>query len=220
MTKLLEKILNNVSLDERVSDGIFDVCNPSHMDVMREYLTARGIDDASASEFCKLVTEKGRFPEKQAYNKNGILTTFPSAAYKARAISKGTHFEQDPTKGKPNVFGAPPPEAAGGEQPAPPPKQGADAQAAPQGPSDDPTTPSTPPAATPEAPAATPAPTAPAAAPAPAPQPQAAPKFPQEKEADKDFIKKIIASNDNVLNEVVNILMDSHSSWVATKVMT
>jgi outer membrane biosynthesis protein TonB len=46
---------------------------------------------------------EGKFPERQAYNANGILVTFPTPEYKQRAIKRGTHFEKNPKQKAPNV---------------------------------------------------------------------------------------------------------------------
>ena len=47
---------------------------------------------------------EGKYPERQAYNAKGILVTFPTPEYKADAIKRGTHFEEDPTRKAQNVF--------------------------------------------------------------------------------------------------------------------
>lgn len=52
-----------------------------------------------------VIVEKGKHPERQAYNKNGILVTFPTPEYKARAIARGTHFEKNPKAAQSNLFG-------------------------------------------------------------------------------------------------------------------
>jgi hypothetical protein len=52
-----------------------------------------------------VISEKGKHPERQAYNKNGLLVTFPTPEYKARAIAKGTHFEKNPKSSQTNLFG-------------------------------------------------------------------------------------------------------------------
>jgi len=101
----MEKLLNNVCLDERIDTGTFDIANNDHIDVMREYLVNRGIEENQAVAFTNRVVEGGKHPERQAYNKNGILVTFPTPQHKQNAIRRGTHFEKDPTKGKPNLFG-------------------------------------------------------------------------------------------------------------------
>jgi hypothetical protein len=71
---------------------------------MREYLISKGIPEAAAVDFTNRVVEGGKHPERQAYNKNGILVTFPTPQHKQNAIRRGTHFEKDPTKGHPNLF--------------------------------------------------------------------------------------------------------------------
>ena len=127
MSDILDQMLAEVCLDERVPDGIFDMSNNAHMDALRETMVDKfsvSLNDARGVHN-KMV--EGKYPERQAYNKDGLLVTFPTPQYKAKAISRGTHFEQDPTKGAPNVFG-------GGEQQ---PAQGQPAQGQP---SADPTT--------------------------------------------------------------------------------
>src|SRR5690348_4942246 len=104
--KLLEKIINDVSLDERISDGMFNIEENSHMDALREYLSNKGIDEDSIKSFSNRVVE-GKYPERQAYNAKGILVTFPTPEYKQDAIKRGTHFEKDPTKGQSNLFSNP-----------------------------------------------------------------------------------------------------------------
>jgi hypothetical protein len=46
-----------------------------------------------------IVTE-GKYPERQAYNADGLLVTFPTPEYKQRAIARGTHFEKNPKAGQ------------------------------------------------------------------------------------------------------------------------
>lgn len=111
-SSIIDRILNDVSLDSRITDGIFLLEENAHMDVLREYLVNKGIEEEVVREFTNLVLD-GKYPERQAYNANGILVTFPTPEYKARAIKRGTHFEKDPTRGKPNLF---PGGEQGGEQ--------------------------------------------------------------------------------------------------------
>ena len=106
--KIVDGILNNICLDERIVDGTFDVTNNEHVDVMREFLVKRGIDENEVREFSNRVVEAGKHPDRQAYNTNGILVTFPTPQHKQNAIRRGTHFEKDPTKGNPNIFGPDP----------------------------------------------------------------------------------------------------------------
>lgn len=116
MSNIIDRILAEVCLDERIQDGIFDMSNNSHMEALRESMTDKfGISlNDSLSIHNKMV--EGKYPERQAYNKDGLLVTFPTPQHKARAIQRGTHFEQDPSKGAQNVFGGQP--APAGGQPA------------------------------------------------------------------------------------------------------
>jgi len=95
-------LLSELCLDNRVEDGIFDIFNNDHMDVLREKLVEMGIPKSEVVELANKVIE-GKYPERQAYNVKGILVTFPNAEYKQRAIRRGTHFEEDPTKGQTNL---------------------------------------------------------------------------------------------------------------------
>ncbi len=108
MDKIFEKVLNEISLDPKIKDGIFHIDNNEHMEVFREYFIKRGHEKSLVNEFSNLVLEKGNFPERQAYNKEtGILVTFPTPSYKAAAIKRGTHVEEDPMKKNSNLFSDP-----------------------------------------------------------------------------------------------------------------
>lgn len=100
--KNVTELLNEICLDRRISDGIFDIFNNQHMEVLREKLVEMGIPSKEVVEIANAVIE-GKYPERQAYNANGILVTFPNPEYKQRAIRRGTHFEEDPTKGQSNL---------------------------------------------------------------------------------------------------------------------
>jgi hypothetical protein len=101
ITSLIDIILTESALDPRIESGIFDIHNIEHMQIMAEHMAAQGIDGAIISEVInELVVDEGKYPERQAYNKDGWLVTFPSAEYKQRAIKKGTHYGSDPTHGK------------------------------------------------------------------------------------------------------------------------
>ena len=118
MSKYLDKILREVSLDERVSNGTFNIEENDHMEALRDYLVGKGIDEESVKSFSNKVLE-GKYPERQAYNANGILVTFPTPEYKKEAIKRGTHFEEDPTKQSSNLFQhpIPPPESITDKKP-------------------------------------------------------------------------------------------------------
>lgn len=211
MNHLLEKVLNNVSLDPRIKDGIFSIEENSHMDVLREYFIGKGIDEEMVKEYCNMIIE-GKYPERQAYNQKGILVTFPTPEYKQRSIDRGTHFEQDPTKGKPNIFSDPQsktPQQSGQSQsatnlplsqatgkivlqPDTPKNQGQET------PIQEPSTTAAPlqVSTTPKEPIAKPE--------DPAPSPP--PKSPAEKEADKNAIKQILRGDDYMLEEVIKYM--------------
>lgn len=214
MSKLLDKILNEISLDSRIPNGVFDIAENNHMDVLREYLTSKGIEEEAVREFCNRVVE-GKYPERQAYNAKGILVTFPTPEYKQRAIQRGTHFEKDPTKRPPNVFG-------GAEAPQQAAAPAGDAQQQPptgktslplsQAQPAEPTPDQPQPDAQAQAPTTTAAPAASAVPSEPAPEPTELPpspsKSPAEKDAEKAAIKKMLKGDDVMLERVVNYVLE------------
>ena len=215
--RIIDKVLKEVSVDPRISDGIFDIKNNQHIGYMCEYLIGKGIESDIVYEFAGVLLEKGKYPERQAYNRKGILVTFPTPEYKKEAIKAGTHFEDDPTRGRPNLFqggGAPatePPPSAGAAQagptktnlpvststatPPPAEKSGEDSEEPAQ---------QMPNAFTTAAPQQDPAgeePTEPTELPPPQPAP------PKEKEANRDVIKKILKGDDYMLEAVVTYIV-------------
>ncbi len=214
--KLLEKIINDVSLDERVSNGMFSIEEDAHMDALREYLSKKGLDEESVRSFSNRVLE-GKYPERQAYNAKGILVTFPTPEYKAEAIKRGTHFEKDPTKGQSNLFGgggnpAPASPKAGEsdkKEPAPAqPKTSLPVSQATDTPSPDGDVSAQPvqaqtTAAPKQKPVSTPV-DEPAKEPTDLPPPPQ--KSPAEKEADKNAIKTMLKGDDYMLEEVAEFV--------------
>ena len=95
MSQIIDNILRDVSADDRISDGIFQMENDAHMGVLRDYFVKRGLALEDATNVTNRMIE-GKYPLRQAYNKNGILCTFPTPQYKAKAIARGTHFEKNP----------------------------------------------------------------------------------------------------------------------------
>jgi hypothetical protein len=95
MSNILDRVFNEVCLDERVTDGIFKMDDATHMDALREYFVKKGVTREAAIAVTNRMVE-GKYPERQAYNKDGILVTFPTPQHKARAIARGTHFEKNP----------------------------------------------------------------------------------------------------------------------------
>jgi hypothetical protein len=95
MSNVLDRVFNEVCLDERITDGIFRMEEASHMDALRDYFLKKGVEREAAINVTNRMVE-GKYPERQAYNKDGILVTFPTPQHKARAIARGTHFEKNP----------------------------------------------------------------------------------------------------------------------------
>jgi len=93
-----EAFINEICCDDRIKDGIFRIENQEHVTILQEYLEKAGYSiDEIVAKTARLF-EAGRFPERQAYNKDGILVTFPSKEYRDRAVDKGTHFAENPKK--------------------------------------------------------------------------------------------------------------------------
>lgn len=99
--KFIEDIILEVSLDSRIDEGIFNIYNPDHLEIMGEHMNSRGLDKSIIQEIMeKVIQTEGKYPERQAYNKEGWLVTFPSTEYRDAAVKKGTHSISDPTHGK------------------------------------------------------------------------------------------------------------------------
>lgn len=97
----IDSILSEASLDDRIDDGIVNLKNSEHVLVVVEKMYYAGASLELLEEFVKKhIATEGKFPERQAYNKEGWLVTFPSSDYKNAAIKKGSHFASDPTHGK------------------------------------------------------------------------------------------------------------------------
>lgn len=122
MKTTIEKFINVLCLDFRIRDGIFSIEDNNHMNILEEHLVKYGVELNEARDIRNRVVE-GRFPERQAYNKNGILVTFPTPEYKDRAIKRGTHFEENPVKKQPNIFSTQQPTQQPAQQPAQPQQQ-------------------------------------------------------------------------------------------------
>lgn len=232
--KLLNKILNDVSLDERVNNGMFNIEEDAHMDALRDYLVKKGIDEESARSFSNTILE-GKYPERQAYNVNGILVTFPTPQYKADAIKRGTHFEKDPTKGQSNLFSNPAAnKPAAGNTKEPPatqktvePKTNLPvSQASPTGvppPPGGSEEPQSIQAKTTAAPQQTPTPTAvptpeeePVKEPTTLPVPD--PISPTEKDANKTAIKSMLKGDDYMLERVIEWILENGSRTIVNDI--
>jgi hypothetical protein len=95
MSNIVDRVFAEVCLDERIKDGIFKLEEEEHMNALRDYFLKKGITKEAAAHVTNRMVE-GRFPERQAYNKDGILVTFPTPQHKSKAIQRGTHFEKNP----------------------------------------------------------------------------------------------------------------------------
>lgn len=92
-----QDILEQVCLDPRIHDGIFSLEKDTHLNILQEYLQRDGMSYEQTVLLRNCLLE-GKYPERQAYNANGLLVTFPTPEYKQKAIARGTHFEENPKK--------------------------------------------------------------------------------------------------------------------------
>lgn len=99
----IDNLLTKICLDDRITDGIFSFENNNHVEVLKEHLLNYNISNKKTLDILNNILE-GKYPERQAYNKDGLLVTFPTPEYKQRAIQRGTHFEQNPKKSQTGVF--------------------------------------------------------------------------------------------------------------------
>lgn len=87
-SRILDRIFNEVCLDDRIPDGIFQMEETAHMDSLRDYFIKRGITKEAAIHITNRMTE-GRFPERQGYRKeDNILVTWPTAAHRNKAMQE------------------------------------------------------------------------------------------------------------------------------------
>ena len=101
--KLIFEALDKSSTDISIEDGVFDITKQEHIEILRNNLLEVGMSVETVTDYLNNVVE-GKYPARQAYNKNGILVTFPTPEYKQKAIAKGTHFDKNPNKRDANVF--------------------------------------------------------------------------------------------------------------------
>lgn len=89
----------NVSINPLVESGMFDPNNDEHIFLLMENLEGR-LEEEIITEAIQALRLEGKHPDRQAYNKEGWLVTFPSKQYRDSALKKGTHSLADPTHGK------------------------------------------------------------------------------------------------------------------------
>lgn len=106
MRNIDESFLNSILLDwaANTEEGVPSL-DEQGVESLYNSLISNGLNEEEAYGVASIIAEKGKHPERQAYNKNGLLVTFPTPEYKARAIAKGTHFEKNPKVGQSNLFG-------------------------------------------------------------------------------------------------------------------
>lgn len=100
ISKFISSIITEASLDSRIPNGVVNLENIEHIQVVAEAMYDACQDENIVNEFVESFVGEGKYPDRQAYNKDGWLVTFPSAQYKQAAVKKGTHFPSDPTHGK------------------------------------------------------------------------------------------------------------------------
>lgn len=96
----ISDIISEASLDFRIPTGVIDLKNVDHIQVIAERIYDVCEDERIVSEFLDKFINEGKYPERQAFNKDGWLVTFPSKEYRDAALKKGTHSISDPTHGK------------------------------------------------------------------------------------------------------------------------
>lgn len=104
MSNVVDRVFAEVCLDERVSDGIFQMENEEHMNALRDYFVKKGIPQEAAIQVTNRMVE-GKYPERQAYRtEDGILVTWPSPQHKKRAMAEhpGKYVEENPFPKRPS----------------------------------------------------------------------------------------------------------------------
>jgi hypothetical protein len=98
------KVLRDICCDSRVKNGTPNLEDPDFCFVMQEYLLEFGIPEDEVISKTSMLFEAGKFPDRQAYNSDGLLVTFPTKNHRDRAVDKGTHFAENPKQSKPTIF--------------------------------------------------------------------------------------------------------------------
>ena len=99
--EVIDNLLAEVCLDDRIHDGIFNIDKLEHVNILREVAENLYGSDFANELYVMLshnIIGEGNYPERQAYNKDGVLVTFPDAESKKAALKRCSHFESDPTE--------------------------------------------------------------------------------------------------------------------------
>jgi hypothetical protein len=97
--EIINEAILDVCANPLVENGVFNPDDNEHVFLLIENLDGRLEEEYIAKAVSALRCE-GKYPERQAYNKEGWLVTFPSREYRDAAIKRGTHALSDPTHGK------------------------------------------------------------------------------------------------------------------------
>ena len=100
ISKFISSIITEASLDSRIPNGVVNLENIEHIQVVAEAIYDACENENIVNEFVESFVDEGKYPDRQAYNKDGWLVTFPSKEYRDAAIKKGTHAISDPTHGR------------------------------------------------------------------------------------------------------------------------
>ena len=107
--KTLGDILNEFFLKREDGGANFNIKSYDDLEHFESFLFESGyINNFDRTKLNKLlessnipyIVTEGKYPERQAYNADGLLVTFPTPEYKQRAIARGTHFEKNPKAGQ------------------------------------------------------------------------------------------------------------------------
>ena len=98
--EFISRIIGEAALDARIPDGMVDLKNGDHIQVVAETMYDICENEEIVNEFVNTFINEGKYPDRQAFNKDGWLVTFPSKEYRDAAIKRGTHAISDPTHGK------------------------------------------------------------------------------------------------------------------------
>ena len=99
VSEFIESLLEDICLDERIPNATFEITNSHHLDILHEYASKKVNEDFAYLLLKELRVDEGNFPERQAYNKDGVLVTFPDEESKKAALDRKTHFDNDPSGG-------------------------------------------------------------------------------------------------------------------------
>jgi len=193
----LQDLLEQVCVDTRIQDGIFSLEKDDHLDILQEYLQHQCGLSCEQTILLRNCIVEGKYPERQAYNVNGLLVTFPTPEYKQKAITRGTHFEENPKKAQQaaavNIFDKEPePQTAvPAEKPADQPDQVSTDASAPTVQSE------------------------PIEKDQPEPEPDL--RTPQEKQQDAEVVQKILTTEYSLEEAVSNNFYNKHGTWYTSE---